>query len=240
VRFNTGAYNRSSFNLTDTLSSEVHIRAVLAEAFDAHITRGVNVYLADHFNEEFDAAVAGALGHYIAAEMGEAFLGAANLAAHYLISETLAETFTGQAAGAVDLHLVGALSETVGAWANGARNWYVSLEMFEQTQHYARLSRVWYPGETKFSEVFFALASTDVFEYLTIEVDTLLPAGSSLVIDAEDYSVRLDGKNIIHAHSGDWLYMSRDIYDISVATFAGRTAAQAGLNVRALYIERYL
>jgi len=224
----------------DTLASMVYIRAVLAEEFGAHITRGVNIYLSGHFNEEFGAAVMGARGLHLSAEVSETYHGSASLTAHYLISETFAETYVGLAVGAIDLYLSGMLAETFNAQAIGAVNWHVSIEMVEEMLHYSRLSRVWYPGETKFSEVFFALASTDVFEYLTIEVDTLLPAGSTLVIDAEDYSVRLDGKNIIHAHAGDWLYMSRDIYDVSITTFAGRTAAQAGLDVRALYVERYL
>lgn len=67
------------------------------------------------------------------------------------------------------------------------------------------------------------------FESLTI------PAGSVLVIDSENCTILLNGKNIIDQYSGDWFYFTRRLLGVDVTS---RTSGKPQVSI--LYRERYL
>ena len=69
--------------------------------------------------------------------------------------------------------------------------------------------------------------------YLTV---TLKP-GSTLIIDANNYNILLDGENAIELQSGDWLDdLDRETVDIAI----GAASGVSGLSASILYTERYL
>lgn len=71
------------------------------------------------------------------------------------------------------------------------------------------------------SLVFWTEVSTRRFTYLLLEVNTPIPAGGRLVINSSDYVVTLDGANIIAKHSGDWLHLDREVYDVTITPMSG-------------------
>ena len=67
-------------------------------------------------------------------------------------------------------------------------------------------------------------------------INVTIPPDSTLIVDAVNYNVYLDGGNIVYAHSGDWLdELNRMTQSIKI------TGTRAGnLTASILYTERYL
>lgn len=76
---------------------------------------------------------------------------------------------------------------------------------------------------------------------LTITEEALLALtlgpGATLVIDASDYTVAVDGRNNIDHHQGVWPVLDRDVMDIAVEPVEGGAAA---LSAVIGYRERWL
>ena len=68
-----------------------------------------------------------------------------------------------------------------------------------------------------------------------MEINVQLKPGSELRIDTENYTVLLDGKNILYLQSGDWPELSRDLAYITIDSLSGGT-----LTGEIVYSERWL
>lgn len=69
----------------------------------------------------------------------------------------------------------------------------------------------------------------------TMEINVQLKPGSELRIDTENYTVLLDGENILYLQSGDWPELSRDLAYITIDSLSGGT-----LTGEVVYSERWL
>lgn len=77
--------------------------------------------------------------------------------------------------------------------------------------------------------------STVILDSDVCEIKITIPANSTLEIHSDTYDVFLDGKNIIHLHNGDWIYLDRNVVSIQVDSGTG-----GRLEGQMLYNERYL
>lgn len=70
------------------------------------------------------------------------------------------------------------------------------------------------------------------------EVAVSLPPGAVLEIDSDNFTVKLNGENVLYAQSGEWIFVSRDTQQISLDV----TSWNAGTRLRGemAYRERYL
>lgn len=80
-----------------------------------------------------------------------------------------------------------------------------------------------------------SIVSTVILEAYSMTISVELPAGSSLEIRSDTYDVYLDGVNILHLHSGDWVFLDRDVVAIEVDSGTG-----GELQGQVMYNERYL
>lgn len=62
-----------------------------------------------------------------------------------------------------------------------------------------------------------------------------LPAGGTLIIDAENYNILLNGENAIDKYDGSWLFFDRPLDSVEVDS-----PTSGNINVSILYRERYL
>lgn len=69
-------------------------------------------------------------------------------------------------------------------------------------------------------------------ELVTIILGSI-PPGSELRIDSENFTVTLDGQNVLKMHQGDWIDMERELWGIVVN-------AAGSLEGNVVYKERYL
>lgn len=69
----------------------------------------------------------------------------------------------------------------------------------------------------------------------TTTIDVTIPTGGELRIDSDNFVVLLDGENIIHLQSGDWITVDRNLLEMVVDTGSG-----GSLQGQILFNERYL
>jgi hypothetical protein len=93
-----------------------------------------------------------------------------------------------------------------------------------------------YPQYGVFYSVMTAvIAGTPIREIQMIFDNFVMQPGSSIVIDSENYTVNLDGVNVIDRYDGDWMEFTRLLRGLEVSSGTSGTLA-----VSILYRERFL
>ena len=89
----------------------------------------------------------------------------------------------------------------------------------------------------KFTQSAIMLADVSVISITTKQtnVELTIPAGSVLIIDMENFTAYLDGKNVYKNVSGEWFAISRDTLSLLIDAASG-----SGLVGTMEYVERYL
>lgn len=85
------------------------------------------------------------------------------------------------------------------------------------------------------TEILSVLSDAASLEEATLSVNVSIPPGSQLRIDSENFTVTLDGKNILHLQEGDWIELERELWGILINTGSG-----GALSGELIYTERYL
>ena len=74
-----------------------------------------------------------------------------------------------------------------------------------------------------------------ILENEKITINATIPANGRLEIDSDDFTVLLNGENALHLHSGEWLFLDREIESILIDSGTG-----GELTGSVIYNERYL
>lgn len=77
--------------------------------------------------------------------------------------------------------------------------------------------------------------SSVILENEKITINVTIPANGRLEIDSDIFEVLLDGENALHLHSGEWIFLDRDVENISIDSGTG-----GALTGSLIYNERYL
>lgn len=89
----------------------------------------------------------------------------------------------------------------------------------------------------KFTQSAIMLADVSVISITTKQtnIELTIPAGSVLIIDMQNFTAYLDGKNVYKNVSGEWFAISRDTLSLLIDAASG-----SGLVGTMEYVERYL
>lgn len=89
----------------------------------------------------------------------------------------------------------------------------------------------------KFTQSAIMLADVSVISITTKQtnIELTIPAGSVLIIDMQNFTAYLDGKNVYKNVSGEWFAISRDTLSLLIDAASG-----SGLTGTMEYVERYL
>ena len=89
----------------------------------------------------------------------------------------------------------------------------------------------------KFTQSAIMLADVSVISITTKQtnIEITIPAGSVLIIDMQNFTAYLDGKNVYKNVSGEWFAISRDTLSLLIDAASG-----SGLAGTMEYVERYL
>ena len=89
----------------------------------------------------------------------------------------------------------------------------------------------------KFTQSAIMLADVSVISIATKQtnIEITIPAGSVLIIDMQNFTAYLDGKNVYKNISGEWFAISRDTLSLLIDAASGN-----GLVGTMEYVERYL
>lgn len=85
-----------------------------------------------------------------------------------------------------------------------------------------------------FQDVMNLLSSANsLIEELTI-LNVEIPSGATLEIDSEVFTVTLNGINVFDKHSGEWVFLSKDLVDVEISALGNE------IETTVIYRERYL
>lgn len=89
----------------------------------------------------------------------------------------------------------------------------------------------------KFTQSAIILADVSVISIIAKQtnIELTIPAGSVLIIDMQNFTAYLDGKNVYKNVSGEWFAISRDTLSLLIDAASG-----SGLTGTMEYVERYL
>lgn len=89
----------------------------------------------------------------------------------------------------------------------------------------------------KFTQSAIMLADVSVISIIAKQtnIELTIPAGSVLIIDMQNFTAYLDGKNVYKNVSGEWFAISRDTLSLLIDAASG-----SGLTGTMEYVERYL
>lgn len=71
------------------------------------------------------------------------------------------------------------------------------------------------------TEVFLASVGGGTLEDFVLAIDISIPPGGELRIDSENYTVTLNGENVLYAQSGYWPILSRELAQMTVDSGTG-------------------
>lgn len=89
--------------------------------------------------------------------------------------------------------------------------------------------------ETIVSEAMGASAAATSQTTETARVEITIPPGGELRIDSEYFTVTLDGENVLHAQSGDWINLSPELLRLIIESAIG-----GNLTGDIIFTERFL
>lgn len=235
-QYNLNGFNRSPYNLKPEYNVNWAV-ATFYETVNAVIGVGFDHYLNINANERVtnetimtpvrmrtatlaERVTASAIGEgdfmIPPIVFAETLSGKQNLSQIVRLAINAQETVTNRTATGFEINTEAECFETVTANVSGGKIYNLFAEGYEVVSEVAGVE--------------------SVTEYVGSVAISLAP-GQRLVIDAENYSVLLDGENAIETYSGDWLdNLNRNTVNISIHAATGGNNLTASI----LYTERYL
>lgn len=71
------------------------------------------------------------------------------------------------------------------------------------------------------SEILNAMASVYTLDSETMQISVEIPPGGRLYIDCDHFNILLNGQNILHLHSGEWIWLDRDLIRLVIDSGTG-------------------
>lgn len=90
------------------------------------------------------------------------------------------------------------------------------------------------PITEAYREAIFARISSAILTKDIAIVNVSIPPGGELRIDSGLYTALLDGENILHTYNGDWIWLDRNLVDLTI------DASSATMDGVIIYVERFL
>lgn len=208
-----GSFNRQLYNRNAATGPVYRITHSMFGTLTVSMAPGAQIVMHHHMNGELTANINLLYGYKQSHAMEGELTASANLKARIIHTAAMSGELT--ATFRPLLPVVGKLSGELDAQLEP----YVSITL----------------GHVMASSLNMFIDSEQEREYIMQFVDLDIPAGSTLVIDSDLFTITLDGENVIDRYSGDWIYFTRLLRSLEV--YSG---ISGDLDVSVLYQERYL
>lgn len=211
ISYDMAASMTGSFNFGSIYSPEYSMSAEMTG--DMHLGWGYDIAY------EMDAELTGniVLGYYFAPSYDAAaeMTGSADMTITVMPVYDLSAEMIGDATANVAVYPVYACEAEMTGRANARLNLHMGYEFYSAMTGNVSLTPI--------------LDTIMAFNGMT------LPAHGTLIIDAENYNILLNGQNAIDKYSGSWLFFDRPLDGLEVDS-----PTSGNINVSVLYRERYL
>ena len=234
------AYNLARFNISPFNVQGGHVRWIKAdggETINSFIGSALQIFVSGIGNEKISEQTAGTPTNYLSAKGNETIAETVVEAQPtVLLHPEFRENVNYEIVLSAEITPPVNTVETVTAEINLGADIYPTVTGSETVEVDADLTTdTYFTGEG--FELVSESASLDVIDRKVCLLTTTLRPGQSIIIDADTYTVLLNGVNAIEIQSGDWVdELNRDTVDIVISAAAG----EANLSARLIYTERYL
>jgi len=227
-----GRFSHTRFSLRDTTEEDVRLAADFAEAVSGMIsfaqvaivqadfreatertvtgTRGF--IFANAFMDRVGASLAGARDYPVQPGYRESVSGDIYLSSEIAVRKDFAEKISPDVHLGSDAGFGAGFSDAVDGRAYLAKNLRFDMNS----------------AETVLNVIKAGVTDEDAFV-----INLNIPPGAEIRIDSEYFTATMNGANILHYYTGDWITVSRDTINMMVS-------APARLTGQILYMERFL
>ena len=234
--YNRGSFNKQSFNLLGGQENEVSLRETMTATFGSMISHGEDIYEVSYCIEKAEGSMVATAATIYSAELLEEISASIVGTPEYMLSGVLSESVESSVNCGEDCKIVYDLAESVLSSDFIGMNAYYTMPFEANFGSDASAGCDYYDSPILFYAILEVTISSYMFNYRYIVIDVVIPAGSVLVIDSENYNVLLDGENIIDKQSGDWFdELTRNTFDVTIVS-----GLEGNLTGSLLYKERFL
>ena len=230
-----GKFNRARFNLP-TLQTEIAIREKQVVNVESAPDVGGDMRLKEDSGETLRGEKARiGFGVAAAARCAEILSAGIYLTRIYSLSGTLSVALGGIAKGTLDCDAGDSWRAVMRARPKVKGDNMIAEDCAVRVRAAVRAGANYTSTEWRGYEIMNASTSTAQFDTEYIEISIPIPPGSTLEINSDDFTVTLDGENVLHAQSGGWVMIDRDVDSLAIQ-FPSRASAAAMLE----YTGRFL
>lgn len=224
------SYLKYSANAPTNLSIEEEFYTYLNGLSGAVVTEDVSEFFSE--NQYCNAIITKSI--YAVANVNSGLFATGTINKNILSLEDLYENMYQNVIASQDINAICDFEDAI------ENTCYLSIDLFEKLN----VDNSLFSSSSASSNIFIDVFMGDVFQSEiisgTIEEETTsisisIPPGSELRIDTENYTVTLDGENVLYSHSGFWPILTKDIISLSINGTNG-----GGLKGELIYTERWL
>lgn len=231
-------FDNSRYSLTRySISTEKHIVEV-AESFTENMVAVAGAAIPVDTWEKFYAAIQattrGTISVPSALKVDEGLAAAVKAVADVVTMASMAEDITATARALKNIPAVLAGENFIVAKSYGSKNTPTSLSEREALDASAFVSKDKL-FNTVVSEALGAVTEATSQTTETARVQITIPPGGELRIDSEYFTVTLNGENVLHEQSGDWINLSPELLRLIIENAIGGT-----LTGDIIFTERFL
>lgn len=231
--FNLSRYNLAGFNLPSEQKT-IRYAAAMYATTQAMVSNGGDEYLQESMASALRAGLSAGPAEEVKENWAANVLVEAILSPSILLQTKMSIKLWGAAAAGLDLYLREEQESEMGSQADLGCDLLFRLLEEAQVQGSMEIG-----CDICIKKTMGSFLNVQVSSYIVEEqfafLDVTIPPGGTLIIDSQNYNVLLNGKSMIWAHSGDWVWVSRETMLLSV-----RAAAGSRLENKILYTERFL
>ena len=235
MAFNLAQFNINPFNIAG--GNVKWIKATGNEYISASVGSALQIFIQAYGNERVSEDVVGVPARFIVASGRESIAeGVTRAQPTILLYPNYRENVTAETDISAVITPNAVLSEVIEPDIILAADAYLSAIGSEEITEEVEIAADTYLSAEGF-ELISESASLEVIDTKTCILTTTLKPGERIVIDADSYTVLLNGENAIEIQSGDWIdELDRNTTDISLKAAAGVSYLSAHI----IYTERYL
>lgn len=230
--FGRGRFDLSRFDLAGT-TTDIQIRVTFADSLDGQFGAGAQLRVERMtFASQLAARSAGAAGIPTALELGEALLTAAEGVSAIPAEAAFRDRLEGALAAGANLSVAFQWKDQLAVQSRMGANLSMTITWAAALEEQASLGADYYYAAA-LSAILSAFADAGSLEQLVTVILGSIPPGSELRIDSDNFTVTLDGENILYMQEGDWIDLDRQLRSVIVN-------AAGSLEGEIIYTERYL
>lgn len=231
--FNNTRYSLARYSL-NLETRTIEVVESFAEAVKCVAGVAIPVEVRERYADTVQGYTRGTISVMSNMAADEALSSLSTMSANIIVRATAAETLAAAVEGKKDVSAALTSADSLAASARGSKDTPATLGAYEALTASAVGSKDIYIAVVVADTLTAIMEATSQTTEIAV-VQVTIPPGGELRLDSENFSAMLNGENVLHAQSGDWINISRELLRLLVESSTG-----GALEGQLIYTERYL